>query len=185
MDGQQQLTPDSMAHTARRQLERLAGRPSGYRPTSLGVPGGTTGSFNRQSRRNVPTSRRTCSLVFSDDRSMAIRTSWRSSSVPPVRYPVRLGSNFSFCHVDGGHSAVDAYADIALCHALLLPGGHLTDFWGTPIPVLLGSLTPLCDPGRTAHLKVRVVNEAAERCHGVNNASPHNARRYKLDLDIV
>jgi hypothetical protein len=32
---------------------------------------------------------------------------------------------------------------------------------------------------------VRVVNEAAERCHGVNNASPHNARRYKLDLDIV
>jgi hypothetical protein len=37
--------------------------------------------------------------------------------------PDRLGSNFSFCHVDGGHSAIETYNDIALCHRILLPGG--------------------------------------------------------------
>lgn len=37
----------------------------------------------------------------------------------------RLGRNFSFCHVDGGHSAEETYGDLDLCAKVLLPGGLL------------------------------------------------------------
>jgi hypothetical protein len=36
-----------------------------------------------------------------------------------------LGSEFAFCHVDGGHSASETYSDIRLCHEILSPGGLL------------------------------------------------------------
>jgi hypothetical protein len=39
--------------------------------------------------------------------------------------PEQLGTNFAFCHVDGGHSARETYSDIVLCQQLLLPGGLL------------------------------------------------------------
>jgi hypothetical protein len=37
--------------------------------------------------------------------------------------PSDLGSGFSFCHIDGGHSAAEAYADLRLCSAITMPGG--------------------------------------------------------------
>jgi hypothetical protein len=39
--------------------------------------------------------------------------------------PEQLRRNFSFCHVDGGHSARETYLDIQLCEEILLPGGLL------------------------------------------------------------
>jgi hypothetical protein len=39
--------------------------------------------------------------------------------------PNDLGSGFSFCHIDGGHTRQETYADLCLCHALLSPGGLL------------------------------------------------------------
>jgi hypothetical protein len=39
--------------------------------------------------------------------------------------PQDLGSKFSLCHIDGGHSAEETYHDIALCHEILMDGGLL------------------------------------------------------------
>jgi predicted O-methyltransferase YrrM len=36
-----------------------------------------------------------------------------------------LGNDFTFCHIDGGHSAAETYQDIGLCYELLRPGGLL------------------------------------------------------------
>src|SRR5262249_33243754 len=36
-----------------------------------------------------------------------------------------LGQGFSFCHVDGGHSARETYNDLDLCCQVLLPAGVL------------------------------------------------------------
>jgi len=36
-----------------------------------------------------------------------------------------LGSDFSFCHIDGGHSDKETYSDLRLCSELLMPGGLL------------------------------------------------------------
>lgn len=50
--------------------------------------------------------------------------------------PRDLKSTFSFCHVDGGHSAAETYQDIALSHRLLLPGGliALDDYFNQQWP---------------------------------------------------
>jgi predicted O-methyltransferase YrrM len=46
----------------------------------------------------------------------------RSSDIRPHD----LGaSRFSFCHIDGGHSAEETYHDFALCHQILVDGGLL------------------------------------------------------------
>jgi SAM-dependent methyltransferase len=47
-----------------------------------------------------------------------------------------LGTDFSFCHVDGGHSATETYADLALTHQLLKPGGliALDDYFNPAFP---------------------------------------------------
>ena len=48
----------------------------------------------------------------------------------------KLGKNFSFCHVDGGHSREETCHDLALCHSLLLPGGLLAldDYFNAQFP---------------------------------------------------
>lgn len=48
----------------------------------------------------------------------------------------KLGKNFSFCHVDGGHSRRETCHDLALCHSLLLPGGliALDDYFNVQFP---------------------------------------------------
>jgi hypothetical protein len=40
-------------------------------------------------------------------------------------HPKDIGSGFSFCHIDGGHSAEETYHDFALCHEVLMDGGLL------------------------------------------------------------
>jgi predicted O-methyltransferase YrrM len=37
--------------------------------------------------------------------------------------PDELGSQFSFCHIDGGHSPEETYHDLELCSRILIPGG--------------------------------------------------------------
>jgi Methyltransferase domain len=50
--------------------------------------------------------------------------------------PGDLGSDFSFCHVDGGHSVAETYHDIALCSRILAPGGLLAldDYFNPSFP---------------------------------------------------
>ena len=50
--------------------------------------------------------------------------------------PAELGRRFSFCHVDGGHSARETYDDLELCSRLLLPGGvvALDDYFNPAFP---------------------------------------------------
>jgi predicted O-methyltransferase YrrM len=50
--------------------------------------------------------------------------------------PSDLGSGFSFCHVDGGHSREETQRDLALCAAVLLPGGivALDDYFNPEYP---------------------------------------------------
>ena len=57
------------------------------------------------------------------------------------RHPTRsahadLGSRFSFCHVDGGHTARETYEDLDLCSRILLPGGLLAldDYFNPAFP---------------------------------------------------
>jgi len=47
-----------------------------------------------------------------------------------------LGSRFSFCHVDGGHTARETYEDLDLCSRILLPGGLLAldDYFNPAFP---------------------------------------------------
>jgi len=50
--------------------------------------------------------------------------------------PTALSRNFSFCHVDGGHSREETCQDLALCHSLLLPGGlvAIDDYFNAQFP---------------------------------------------------
>jgi SAM-dependent methyltransferase len=50
--------------------------------------------------------------------------------------PADLGSGFSFCHVDGGHTARETYEDLDLCSRILLPGGLLAldDYFNPAFP---------------------------------------------------
>ena len=70
--------------------------------------------------------------------------------------PADLGSGFSFCHVDGGHTARETYDDLDLCSRILLPGGLLAldDYFNPAFPGVCegaikfwlahdGSLTPV------------------------------------------
>lgn len=47
-----------------------------------------------------------------------------------------LGRRFSFCHVDGGHTASETYGDLDLCSRILLPGGLLAldDYFNPAFP---------------------------------------------------
>jgi len=50
--------------------------------------------------------------------------------------PADLGPGFSFCHIDGGHSAEETYHDMALCSEILKPGGLLAldDYFHSGFP---------------------------------------------------
>jgi len=50
--------------------------------------------------------------------------------------PSDLGTAFSFCHVDGGHSAAEVFADLELCAAITAPGGliALDDYFNPAFP---------------------------------------------------
>jgi hypothetical protein len=58
--------------------------------------------------------------------------------------PGELGCRFSFCHVDGGHTAKETYDDLELCSRILLPGGLLAldDYFNSAFPgVCEGAIT--------------------------------------------
>ncbi|HEY7387633.1 MAG TPA: class I SAM-dependent methyltransferase [Bryobacteraceae bacterium] len=48
----------------------------------------------------------------------------------------KLGTRFSFCHIDGGHSREETYHDIKLCHSILMSGGILAldDYFNPQFP---------------------------------------------------
>jgi predicted O-methyltransferase YrrM len=50
--------------------------------------------------------------------------------------PADVGEGFTFCHIDGGHSARETFADLALCSAVLEPGGLLAldDYFNPVFP---------------------------------------------------
>jgi len=50
--------------------------------------------------------------------------------------PGDLGNRFSFCHIDGGHTAGETYQDLELCSQVLLPGGlvALDDYFNPAYP---------------------------------------------------
>ena len=47
-----------------------------------------------------------------------------------------LGSQFSFCHIDGGHTPEETYQDLDLCSRILMPGGlvALDDYFNPAFP---------------------------------------------------
>ncbi len=47
-----------------------------------------------------------------------------------------LGTSFSFCHIDGGHSRAETLHDLRLCHEILNPGGlvALDDYFHPGFP---------------------------------------------------
>jgi hypothetical protein len=47
-----------------------------------------------------------------------------------------LGTGFSFCHIDGGHSRAETHGDLRLCHSVLIPGGlvALDDYFNPEFP---------------------------------------------------
>jgi SAM-dependent methyltransferase len=55
-----------------------------------------------------------------------------SSSVKPES----IGDEFSFCHVDGGHTPQETFDDLNLCSRILLPGGLLAldDYFNPAFP---------------------------------------------------
>ncbi|HKE88061.1 MAG TPA: class I SAM-dependent methyltransferase [Vicinamibacterales bacterium] len=47
-----------------------------------------------------------------------------------------LGTHYSFCHIDGGHSAAETFADLKLCSAITIAGGliALDDYFNPAFP---------------------------------------------------
>lgn len=47
-----------------------------------------------------------------------------------------IGSDFGFCHIDGGHSRAETYGDVRLCAEVLVPGGLLAvdDYFNPEFP---------------------------------------------------
>src|SRR4030095_2344936 len=47
-----------------------------------------------------------------------------------------LGAEFSFCHIDGGHTAEETFSDLDLCCRVLMPGGLLAldDYFNPAFP---------------------------------------------------
>lgn len=59
-----------------------------------------------------------------------------------------LGNEFSFCHIDGGHSAIETYGDLAITCNVLQPGGlvALDDYFNPAFPgVCEGAIKFLLD----------------------------------------
>ena len=50
--------------------------------------------------------------------------------------PADLGGGFSFCHIDGGHTAAETCQDLDLCSQILAPGGLLAldDYFNPAFP---------------------------------------------------
>jgi hypothetical protein len=50
--------------------------------------------------------------------------------------PAQLGTGFSFCHIDGGHSAEETYKDLRLCQQITVAGGliALDDYFHPGFP---------------------------------------------------
>jgi hypothetical protein len=69
---------------------------------------------------------------FFDDISFIRPIASHSADVKPAE----LGSRFSFCHIDGGHTACETYRDMKLCSQLLMPGGlmALDDYFNPAFP---------------------------------------------------
>lgn len=69
---------------------------------------------------------------FYDDLSFLTTITAASSTLRPAD----LGTDFSFCHIDGGHSAPEAYADLELSAAISLPGGLIAvdDYFNPAFP---------------------------------------------------
>ncbi len=70
--------------------------------------------------------------VFYDDLSFLTTIAAPSSSLRAAD----LGSQFTFCHVDGGHSAAEVYGDIELAAEISSPGGliALDDYFNPAFP---------------------------------------------------
>ncbi len=69
---------------------------------------------------------------FHDDLSFLTTVSAASSTIDAKA----LGRTFSFCHIDGGHSAAEAGADLRLAEEILRPGGlvALDDYFNPAFP---------------------------------------------------
>jgi len=69
---------------------------------------------------------------FFDDLSFLKTIKANSSSLSAVA----LGSGFSFCHIDGGHTPEETFQDLDLCCQLLMPGGLLAldDYFNPAFP---------------------------------------------------
>jgi hypothetical protein len=72
------------------------------------------------------------SRVHGDDLNFTQVIAAPSSSLKPAD----LGHNFSFCHVDGGHSSEETFRDLELCSELLVPSGILVldDYFNPDFP---------------------------------------------------
>ena len=70
--------------------------------------------------------------LFHDDLSFMTTIASHSSTLKAAD----LGSSFSFCHVDGGHSEPEVYADLALVADISAPGGivALDDYFNPAFP---------------------------------------------------
>ena len=69
---------------------------------------------------------------FFDDLSFLTTIEGESSTVSTES----VGNDFSFCHIDGGHSPQETYNDLNLCCRLLKPGGLvvLDDYFNPAFP---------------------------------------------------
>jgi Methyltransferase domain len=69
---------------------------------------------------------------FYDDLSFLTTITHHSAALRPED----LGSEFSFCHIDGGHSAAETRADLELSAAICMPGGLIAvdDYFNPAFP---------------------------------------------------
>jgi cephalosporin hydroxylase len=70
--------------------------------------------------------------AFFEDLSFLATIKGNSSSISSAK----IGSKFSFCHIDGGHTPQETFNDLELCCRSLLPGGLLAldDYFNPAFP---------------------------------------------------
>lgn len=93
-----------------------------------------------------------------------------------------LGPDFSFCHIDGGHSAEETYGDLALVSEVLVPGGLVAvdDHFNPTFPgVAEGSVRFLVEhPGTLLPLAIGCNKVLYQRAPAKGELNARVAERY-------
>jgi len=118
--------------------------------------------------------------TFYQDRAFLKTIACGSSEIQPSQ----LGDNFTFCHIDGGHSRSETFQDLQLCSRIVRPGGLIAidDYFNPLFPgVAEGAIEFLVrSPGVIRPLAIGYNKVLFQRVGGVEATNARLRERYPM-----